>query len=81
MLARYIIYTVCPSQARIVSKVYKTAKHRIAQPTPYMDSSFLMPKISAKIRWGSPQRLPQIQVEWFEMAIFDQYLAISHASY
>jgi len=41
----------------------ETAKRRITQTTPHdRDSSFLMPKILAKLRRGHPHRRRQMQV-------------------
>jgi len=47
-----------------------------------MDSSFLMPKIVAKILTGSPHLLQKHQIELGQiqiLAIFDQHLDARHA--
>ena len=53
----------------------KTAKRRITQTTPHdtpRDSSFLMPKISAKFDRGHPLRGRQMQVGWVKIGDFRQ---------
>ena len=51
----------------------KTEKRRITQTTPYdRDSSFLMPKISAKFNRGHPLRGHQMQVGWVTIGDFRQ---------
>jgi len=67
---------VCPSVCLSVCHtpvLYQKAKRKSTQTTPYdsPETSFLLPKMSAKFRRGHPQRWRQIEV------IFDQYLVIS----
>jgi len=52
----------------------ETAKHRITQTTPRepRDSSFLMPKISVKLKRGHPQRRRQTQVGQVKIGDFRQ---------
>jgi len=53
----------------------KMAKRRITQTTPHntpRDSSFLMPKISAKFDCGHPIRVRQMQVGWVKIGDFQQ---------
>jgi len=53
----------------------KTAKRRITKTTPDdtpRDSSFLMPKISAKFDRGHPLRGRRMQVGWSKSATFDK---------
>jgi len=52
------------------------AKRRITQmkphDSPWTDSSFLMPKISAKFNRGHPLRMRQMQVRWVKIGDFRQ---------
>ena len=64
---------VCPSVTSRSST--KTAKRRITQTIPYdtpRDSSFLVPKISAKFDRGHPLRRRWMQVGWSKSATFDK---------
>jgi len=64
------IMGLCPSVTSQCST--KTAKPRITQTTPHRDSSFLMPKISAKFDWGHPLWGRQMQVGWDKINDFQQ---------
>ena len=62
---------LCPSVTSRSST--KTAKRRITQTTPHdtpRDSSFLVPKISAKFDRGHPLRGRQMQVGWVKIGNF-----------
>ena len=64
---------LCPSVTSRSST--KTAKRRITQTTPHdtpKDSSFLMPKISAKFDRGHPLRGRRMQLGWFKIGDFRQ---------
>ena len=66
---------LCPSvSVSLTSRCStKTAKRRITQTTPHdtpKDSSFLMPKISAKFDRGHPLRGRQMQVGWVKIDDF-----------
>ena len=74
--------SVCPSVTSRSST--KTAKRRITQTTPHDspgDTSFLKPKISAKIDRGHPLQGPQMQVRWVKIGDFDKQPAISRKRY
>ena len=66
--------SVCLSVTSLCST--KTAKRRITQTTPhdssYRDSSFLMPKTSAKFDRGRPLQGRQMQVGWVKIGDFRQ---------
>ena len=56
----------------------ETAKHRIMQTMPHDSTgtlSFLMPKISAKLKWGHPQSRCQIQVEYIWSQVYHTLFA------
>jgi len=60
---RRVCLSVCPSVTS--QRFSKTAKRRIAQTTPHDSPGtlvFLMPKISAKLKRGHPQRRRQMQM-------------------
>ena len=50
----------------------KTAKHRITQTTPPRDSSFLMPKISAKFDRRHPYERAEFRLGGSKSATFDK---------
>ena len=65
--------SVCPSVTSRCST--KTAKRRITKTTPHdtpKDSSFLVPKISAKFDRGHPLRGRRMQVGWVKIGDFRQ---------
>jgi len=61
----------------------KTAKRRITQITPQgesSESSFLVPKISAKFDRGHPLRGHQMQVRWVKIGDFPQITGYMYIS-
>ena len=70
----------CPSVSDTSQSSTNTAKQSITQTTPHdrpRDSSFLIPKISAKFDRGHPLRGRRMQVGWSKSATFDKSPAIS----
>ena len=65
---------LCPCPSVTSRSSTKTAKRRITQTTPrYLrDSSFLIPKISAKFDRGHPLRGRRMQVGWVKIGDFRQ---------
>jgi len=66
VLAMALCLSVRPSVCRCSTK---TAKRRITQTTA-QDSSFLVPKISAKFDRGHPLRGRRMQVKWVKIGDF-----------
>ena len=71
--------SVCLCQSVTSRCSIKTAKHRITQTTPHCgvvcvsrDSSFLVPKISAKLDRGHPLQGRRMQVGWVKIGDFRQ---------
>ena len=62
---------VCLSQVGVLLKRQNVGSHK-HHHTILQESSFLMPKISAKFDWGHPLRWHQMQVGWVKIGDFRQ---------
>jgi len=74
MLARYMLWPrvcVCLSQVGVLLKRLDIGSHK-QYHTIALDSSFLLPKISAKFDRGQPLRKHQMQVGWVKIGDFRQ---------
>ena len=63
--------SVCPSQVGVLLKRLNVGSHK-QHHTIAQDSSFLMPKISAKFDRDHPLRERQMQVGWVKISDFRQ---------
>jgi len=76
MQARYMLWPcVHPCMSVTSRRSTKTATHKITQTKPHdssRDSSFFMPKISAKFDRGHPLRRRQMQTGWVKIGDFRQ---------